>query len=963
MAKREPTDEQKQIIQTTDCPLLVIAGPGTGKTFTLVKRIISIIKSKKARPEEILMITFTEKAANELITRISKEFRQENITNINFDDMYISTFHSFCHRLLNEYDELCSDVSKNAELLPETDQIYFFKKYIDTETIDDYKRVAGFAGIPGSLDVIDTHLAGISYDYKANRRLTPFSAARSVCHLCSTLIEELADVDKLKASNDPFSRTAGEMLEKYLQILRENDLMTFSTLMQYGYRMLANDDRNGKLRNKFKYIMVDEFQDTNHIQEEMVDLLGGTNHYICVVGDDDQSLYRFRGATVENILKFEERYKNDGCVVKHLSINFRSTQEIVKFYSNFMEYPHGFKWDKCRLPKHLTSPKSVDTNTVVKIICQTKPGWNDAMFRLICHLKDSGKITDYNQIAFLCGSVKNPAVIELQNYLMERDIPIYSPRSNRFFDRDEIKTAVGCMFLALTGNSTMYFNPKVGGFYSAAEAAAKESMELSPELKSFVEKIASAQSLDISYVSLLYRLFAFEPFKSMLEVNTDMDYNTTRAARNLAHLTEILSAYEKRKSIKDIKKDAGYLFADYLPTKIDEGVEEYESPKECAPSGYISFLTIHQSKGLEFPVVICALNSAPPNARDSLSDVEMILTDQGRKLFEPAEDTEYYDFYRKFYTAFSRAKTLLILTNYYKPEAIFTNSLRFVPDASTSTPDLSKLEFDKVEIADICDSYSFTSDILLYESCPKRYKYFRRFGFVPVRMDNKGTLFGTLVHQTIEDIHKCAKNGGTPDVPMIMERLNDNCKSLSNARKVRLEKSLPAAEKQVMNYYRYICARYGKKNPEYRWHNITEAEKKVSLPMSVNGKDYIMKGTIDLVREYPLYYVIFDIKSGRKNDALIAGYNRQLRVYAHMLGKVAQQKDMSMRLFFTGENIQPQSIIKYSDEKENIKSEIDNFSNIVGEIMNNNFSAEAANPETCKKCDFRFFCGKYLPYD
>ena len=91
MAKREPTDEQKQIIQTTDCPLLVIAGPGTGKTFTLVKRIISIIKSKKARPEEILMITFTEKAANELITRISKEFRQENITNINLDDMYISS--------------------------------------------------------------------------------------------------------------------------------------------------------------------------------------------------------------------------------------------------------------------------------------------------------------------------------------------------------------------------------------------------------------------------------------------------------------------------------------------------------------------------------------------------------------------------------------------------------------------------------------------------------------------------------------------------------------------------------------------------------------------------------------------------------------------------------------------------------------------------------------------------------
>lgn len=629
MAKREPTDEQKQIVQTTDCPLLVIAGPGTGKTFTLVKRIISIIKSKKARPEEILMITFTEKAANELITRISKEFRQENITNINLDDMYISTFHSFCYRLLREHNELCGDVSKNTELLQETDQVYFFKKYIYTEIIDNIKTVAGFAGIPGSLEVIKTHLKNIVYDFNPKRRITAFSAARAVCDLCDKLIEELADAEKLKASNNPFSRTVGAMLEKYLQILKENDLMTFSTMMLYGYRMIESEGSDGKLRNKFKYIMVDEFQDTNHIQEKMVDLLGGTNHYICVVGDDDQSLYRFRGATVENILKFEEKYKNYGCVVKHLSINFRSTQEIVNSYSLFMEYPMGFKWDNCRLPKHLTSPKAVATNSVVKILNKTKPGWYNSIFSFICHLKESGKITDYNQIAFLCGSVKNPTVIELQNYLTEHGIPVYSPRSNRFFDRAEIQAAVGCMFSALAGNSKMYFNRKVSAFYASAEAAAEESMELSPELRSFVDKIASAQALDITYVDLLYRLFAFEPFKSMLEVNTDMSYNRTRAARNLARLTEILAAYEKRKSIIDIKNDAGYLFADYLPTKIDDGVEEYESPKESAPSGYVSFLTIHQSKGLEFPVVICALNSTPPSRRKSMSDVETVLSDLG----------------------------------------------------------------------------------------------------------------------------------------------------------------------------------------------------------------------------------------------------------------------------------------------------------------------------------------------
>ena len=97
-----------------------------------------------------------------------------------------------------------------------------------------------------------------------------------------------------------------------------------------------------------------------------------------------------------------------------------------------------------------------------------------------------------------------------------------------------------------------------------------------------------------------------------------------------------------------------------------------------------------------------------------------------------------------------------------------------------------------------------------------------------------------------------------------------------------------------MNYYNYVCKHYGKKVPKYKWHNITDAEKNVSLPMSVNGKDYIMKGTIDMVREYHDYYVIFDIKSGKKNDALIEKYKRQLRGYAHMLSNIAYGEELNL---------------------------------------------------------------------
>ena len=948
MAKREPTIEQKEIIETTECPMLVIAGPGTGKTFTLVNRIISIIKNKKAKPEEILAITFTDKAAKELITRISEAMKQENINNINLDDMYISTFHSFCQRLIGENIEKCTDFTRNARLLEDTEQFYFFKSFIKPEILKSEHGknniTISFAGIPGSDEIIA--------EYMDRFNPGPFQAAKAVCTVCDKLIEELVDIEKMKKSDNKSVRTAGLMLEEYRRILTENDLMTFSTLLEQGYKLLLNDPEDGKLRNKFKYIMVDEFQDTNHIQEKLVDMLGGKNKYICVVGDDDQSLYRFRGATVENILKFSDKYKDYGCVTKHLSENFRSTGEIVGFYTKWMDDPEYFDWGRCRLPKNLMTHKTADTPTVVKITKSTQYQWCISVFNFIIHLKNSGKITDFNQIAFLCKSVKNKDVIALQNILTKNGIPVYSPRSKRFFYRPEVLQAIGCMLYALSING----NDK---YIYKAKNSAQIIIHKSPGLSRFVNRSARTADLKIGYCELLYRLFAFEPFKSIIDTDITQTYDKLRPVRNLAQLTQIISVFEKQNQSRG-KKSHAY-FVDYLLTKIYGGIDEYESPKESAPSGYISFMTFHQSKGLEFPVVICDSLRNFPRTNQGLSIIDTILLSQGRQFFEPLPDRGYFDFYREYYTAFSRAKALLVLTCYDKPNYVFSGLLDTVPNASRTTPDLSKLSFDAVESADISDSYSFTSDILLYEACPKKYKLAKKLEFESARKVNEGALFGTLVHQTIEDIHKCARNGGTPDEESINTWLESNSKSLSNARGVDLSKSLSVAKEQVMNYYNYVLSHYGKNNPEYVWHNITGAEKNVSLLMKADDKGFIMKGTLDMVREYPKYYAIFDIKSGKKSDELIEGYNRQLRVYAHMLSKIAQSREMSMRLFFTGEDEKPQSIIKYEDEKDNIDKEIEHFSSVVSLIMNNKFEKEADKDLTCRECDFRFFCGKAAP--
>ena len=962
MAKREPTEEQKYIIENTDCPMLVIAGPGTGKTFTLVKRIISIIKNKKACPDELLIITFTKKAAKELVTRISQEFSDENITNINLDDMYISTFHSFCLRIIKENNELCPDVSKNAELLMNAEQFYFFKKFIHIKQKGSVRYV-DFAGIEGSADVIEARLGEIDFKHTPGKYYSAYSASKAVCSLCEKLTEELADANELQKSNNEHTRVAGKMLEEYCRILKENDLLTPSILLKYVLDMLENESEDGNLRNKFKYIMVDEYQDTDRIQEKIIDLLSGRNKHICVVGDDDQSLYRFRGATVENILKFADKYIDFKCEKKPLSINFRSTPEIVKFYSKFIK-DENFKWGKFRLPKKLKASKNdVSTNTVVKIIKNEKGTWKKAVYDFIKRLKETKKITDYNQVAFLCHSVKNNAILELQKYLSRNGIPVYSPRSNRLFDREEIKAAIGCMFLVLDKPED---DPKYNkSNYEDFKATAEKYTSQYSDLKNFLDQTARNDKINISYTEFLYHLFAFEPFKSWLQIDIEKDYDDLRPARNLARLTKIFTDYEKRKRVYDLKPDASYFF-NYLSSRIAEGDGEYEPPKESAPSGYVSFMTIHQSKGLEFPVVICDSLTHFPNIKQEGDDVDKMLSDLGRKPFEPIEKTEYFDFYREYYTAFSRAKTLLVLTCLGEPSWFFINLLKDIPDVTETTPDLSKLEFDDVEAADISDSYSFTSDILMYEACPRRYKYFNKLGFELVRSVNNGTLFGKLIHQTIEDMHKYAKSNGTqdPNEDMIKGWLEKNCDSLSKLQGIDFNNKLPAAKEQVMNYYNYVCKHYGKKVPKYKWHNITDAEKNVSLPMSVNGKDYIMKGTIDMVREYHDYYVIFDIKSGKKNDALIEKYKRQLRVYAHMLSNIAQEKNMNMILFFTGEtgkNAQPQIILKYDDEKDNIKEEIHIFSETVGKIMDNKFDQEAQNPNTCTACDLRFFCGKDNP--
>lgn len=415
-------------IAAAEGPVLITAGPGTGKTYTLVQRAIYLIEECGVKPESIFIATFTEKAAKELITRITNELSERGIV-ANINEMYIGTFHSLCLRILKEHLEY-TRLRRNYRLLDAFDQQYMV-----------FQNIHRFRNIPEVEIALPNGGA--------------WKQSETICNYVNNLSEELVTPEELMADSDLSIAALGRMLKEYRDILIEGNLMDFSSIQIEAYHLLYDHtDILEEMRSKVTHIMVDEYQDTNFIQEQLVFLLAGNRKNICVVGDDDQGLYRFRGATIRNILEFPQKFADGECRIIPLVINYRSNSDIVDFYNKWMATTDGakfkFRWENFRYDKKIEPHEKTDLHTpaVVKLAgVDDTDEWHEKILRFITDLKTSGKLTNYNQIAFLFNSVKHPRVTALARFLEENHINVYSPRSDMFFQRDEIRLAIGCLML------------------------------------------------------------------------------------------------------------------------------------------------------------------------------------------------------------------------------------------------------------------------------------------------------------------------------------------------------------------------------------------------------------------------------------------------------------------------------------------------------------------------------------
>ena len=668
----------------------------------------------------------------------------------------------------------------------------------------------------------------------------------------------------------------------------EENCLDFSTI-QLEVLKLIKSNRKVKeiLSERFKYIMIDEYQDTNSIQESILFNLLNSSENICVVGDDDQALYRFRGATVQNILEFPNKFINNKCQQINLENNYRSEPDIINFFNNFM---HNDIWTDRNLNYRYQKAikpviESKNSQNVFSLLANDNDILHHRVLNYINKLKTELVIKDYNQIAFLFSSVKNENVKSLANFLENNNIPVYSPRSNMFFDREEVKLVIGCfIFMFAKNNITSFITnkrnevdekinknkdserylSKVYHYYLECFTLLKNHLNnpYNKSLKEFLaEKLIShhelTKSTDYGFTQLFYQLIQNNYFANLLDTK-NINYSE-RIVRNLAIITQLLVKFEYLHNIKvltpkHIEKTLELFFDKYFKYVYDSGIDEFEDDSDYAPFGCVSFLTIHQSKGLEFPIVIVGSLSNTP--RDQQTDFDQMLSSfTERKATEPSNMIKYFDFYRLYYTAFSRAQNLLILSsiqNSRSPSKYFRDDVNKLPDIEQC--DLSRLSLSTIKSTNIKNKYSLTSDINVYEVCPEQYRLYKEMEFEAVR--TSPALFGQLIHQTIEDIHKSYLNGA--EDLQISNKIED-WYNLNYNLLVKKERSylsdpiLKTGLEQVKKYY---------EKEKKSFNNLLESE----VELSFVRESYILNGCVDLIKGDDNTVEIIDFKAEKKPD-------------------------------------------------------------------------------------------------
>lgn len=931
----ELNPSQREVIGHLDGPLLVIAGPGSGKTYSIVLRALNLLLLGKAEPKEMALCTFTQKAAYEMRDRLTASARRLGYKG-DLSDLTVSTIHGFCNQALTRHRHL-TNLGHGYQTLDELTQLLFIFEHFD-EIIGEREDDGLFL----------------------TRWKTRWGAIEEARGYFDKITEELVDPNLMANSDDASISAIGSAYLSYQKALLSENRVDFAHLQRHFYDLLENPAAAETVSPHLRYLLVDEYQDTNFIQEQLLLKLAGPDQNLCVVGDEDQSIYRFRGATVRNILEFPQQVSD--CRVIKLTSNYRSHPDIVERYDDWMSSadwsnPDG---DSFRYDKTIVADSNGDRSDYPAVISIWGTSNRDEAERfadLVEFLKNNQVIEDYNQVALLLHSVREEHSGHYLEALQARDIPTFCPRARGFFDIPAIKNLVACYAILLGWYGDQRapawgrrFKKLIGYADEAIVQLCQQFGKSSPlarALRRWTDEIAAleeGQTLDLRLTDYFYRLLALEPFRSAAK-----DDNT---ACNLAIFSQLLNAFQVYYDYTVITyRNREYLplhfFNSFLRLLYLGGINEYEDPDQPFPKGYVQVMTIHQSKGLEFPVVAVGSLSV---RRSTGKRIDRDLAPfYHRPPFEPEDRITNFDRMRQHYVAFSRAQNVLALTAHKTPQNHFSAIWEGLPQwPYVEKEKLADQRFASHERMPVKKTYSFTGDLKVYETCPRQYQFFREYDFTPSR--SAVFFFGQLVHQSIEVIHRIAMDGqlDSLDEKGIRGLFEDNFRFLSlSYRRPISGTAKEGAFRQVMNYFRQNQDEMGR---------IIETE----VDVSVEKDDYILSGKVDLLMGGDGKLELLDFKtSPRPKDSpeLIEAYERQLCTYAHILEQRRGRRVDRLLLYWTAEKRKQDALMTLPYRPERVAEAGRHFDATVRLIQAGEF-AVAAPPEAdiCQECDLRTLC-------
>lgn len=964
--------EQKEAVLHNKGPLLIVAGAGTGKTTVITQRIVYLIEKGEAKPEEILGVTFTEKAAGEMEERVDK------LLPYGYVDLWISTFHSFCERVLRDY-ALDIGLPADFKILDATQAWLLIRQNLEKFSLNYYKPLGNPIKF---VQALISH-----FSHCKDQGIYPEDYLEYAEKLKSSLndLPEDQETERIKEVANAY--------HVYQRLLLENSSLDFGDLINYCLKLFKKRPLIlKKYREKFKYILVDEFQDTNFAQYELIKILAEPRNNLTVCADDDQAIYRWRGASFSNIVQF----KKDFPEAKQISLvkNYRSTQNILDLAYKFIKAndPDRLEYIN-KISKKLIAENGGE-GLIEHINEKTLEGEVRATIKKILEILKKDKEADYNDFAILvrANDAANTFTKALERaglpyqFLASRglyskpvimDVISYFKLLDNYHESPAVFRILSLPFLEIPYEEimklTQYAHRKARSLYEAIE-----ELPLVPGLS------GKAQEKITFVLSLIRKHSASAREKTVSEILVaflqDSGYLKYLAGKESKEQLDLLNQfYKKIKGFEETAYEPGLKsFMAEMNLEIESGEEgKLEFDPEQGPD-MIKVMTIHGAKGLEFKYVFLVNmvdKRFPTMERKDLIE----LPDALIKDIKPAGDIHLQEERRICYVAMTRAKHGLYLTSAQdyggarkKKLSRFLTEMGFEEKSEKAKKENGLLSDQKKSPVEksfkpapgyMPEHFSF-SQLAAFGKCPLQYK----FNFI-LKIPIKGKAvfsFGKTMHNTLYMFLKYANEDNA--------KKQDNLFGFNKASKINKKGNVPGLDsllemyeknwigewyenkKQKEDYYKNgkrilknIYEEFSKNPPKILKIEGTLA---LELPFNLKIGEHTLHGVIDRIDETEGGIAIIDYKTGNSKEKLASDDKDQLLIY-----QIAAEEVMGINpkklIYHYLDDGKKAVFLGTEKEKERQKEKI---IRAIEEIKNSDF--EATPGWQCGFCDFKDICDR-----